>query len=235
MEPQEGAERAPGQNLTGEQGHSCLPSNRKGNISQHPKRGKITFLSPDSRRAVEKAIKEIPHPRVRLDISYGEYYPTTYQDIRRECRRLCSHLRKANWYGIWKIEFQERYSAHFHVLIHKRDDEQTIIDKMRPFFKNTPKNYSKGSMKIIDPDKRETKYIYSYKTNYISKEVEDNRIPFGWHGRFWAKFGSPPPQPPVPHLQVAGEAEPDIPLEPLEDDDYPDPLEDEDENGTVDL
>lgn len=217
---------SPGQNLTGEQSHSCLASNRGVNISTIQKKNRFKRFTKNSKEHLTATIYALRNPNYFITVTYGGFYPSSQIEIRKECRRLISHLRKLKCYGIWKIEFQDRTAVHFHLVINSPVDEKQLAASLDRFIQYRSDHYSEGSFKT------EPIYYLPRLCRYLTCQKRSASPPPDWHGRFWAEFRLTPPRPPVPPRQVAEEDEPGIPLEPLEDDDHPDHLEDK--NGTVD-
>lgn len=144
-------------------------------------RGPIVNLSSASKRRYINTVNNFPDLTHLATLTYGQYAPLRFEEIRRECKRLCVTLRSNRISGIWRIELQKRGAVHFHILISAQDKTNDEIKEIFRKFSRSSNEYTPGNTDIQPYDG------LPRFTNYMRKFP--GVLPVDWHGRFWAEFG----------------------------------------------
>ena len=175
-----------------------------------PQRGDISDWSRRSRRRVFLRASAVTWERWSDSTLFVTLtYPGIPQDGRRCKRHLKRFLQAAERYfdddlagGLWKMEFQQRGSAHFHVwlCLESSGIPQERIEAIREWIADTwyhivgsglEKHRNAGtSADLLKPTEDPARYLKGYLAKHGKKEYQNSPPPgFVSPGRFWAFFG----------------------------------------------
>lgn len=173
-------------------------------------RGKVKNFSRQSRsrlmqRAAAVNVRDMAHLPVLLTLTYPKDYPDDPAVYKRHLDRF--HVAYQRGYGkvgtIWKLEFQKRGAAHFHLMPYFPDGTAHTF-AFRQWCKRTwYRIVGSGDEKHLDQGAQITKIqsvrgVQSYMSKYVAKPVEDVEQDVG---RWWGVWH--PEELPVELVRVA--------------------------------
>lgn len=89
-------------------------------LQRGAKRGKIVAYSPSAARRFRHLLRNTTvRFRAHLVLTYGASWPSDGHVLKRHLRALTQVLRRREYKGVWKLEFQKRGAPHFHILVDK--------------------------------------------------------------------------------------------------------------------
>lgn len=164
-------------------------------------RGLVQAFSFRSRSRLMKKISQLSkhHLPLFVTLTYHENFPTDFKTYKYHLHKFMIYLRREcpNMGAIWKLEFQKRGAAHFHLLLFGVDLEYAQIrvatlwneivapdDELHLKFHLGALD---GSLPCVQ-EIRSWRGVRSYASKYLSKLDDSTDNP----GRFWGVRGNVP-------------------------------------------
>lgn len=148
------------------------------------KRGRISKFSNAAAFRLSTMLAElvITGPAVHASLTYPKTFPTSQAVIENHRHRLCTYLRRAGFFGVWKREFQRRGAVHYHIILWHRDDYDAEFhgQQIRDIWAQISGNDSDYAVSLTAGDA-------SLATFYLALHhaKRDEQCPEGFHGRWW--------------------------------------------------
>lgn len=184
----------------------CMPVDAKirRSTARHPwdelqtrptkvKRGRITRLSPASRRRLQITARNLQGLTTFVTCTYPSEFPGDGREVKRHFSLLRKWLVRRGAAGIWLLEFQERGAPHLHAFITKHVDElalqrawSLIAYGMPSDSEIDPPQLLRTQCERIRSKTMPGAYAAKYGAKLQQKDVPEQ---FRNVGRFWACFG----------------------------------------------
>lgn len=165
------------------------------------KRGKIGGFSPASRKRLIELLTSLDQTALKQSLFVTLTYKRNHVEPKK-CKRDLKHflqaLRRAfpTSSGIWKLEFQERGTPHYHLIIFERYiDYKWVAHHWNLIAENgDPAHYEAGTQVVaISKARNACAYLSKYMGKVIEQDDSSHQEPGKPamdYGRFWGIMGS---------------------------------------------